>query len=57
MSGLPLTVAALYVRLVADLAARAAVCADCALLPPGRYCMSHVCLDCGRMAHPHGLPC
>jgi len=50
-------VSALYVRLVALVAARVAVCADCAALPAGRYCLSHVCLDCGRVAHPHGAGC
>lgn len=53
----PVPVAALYVRLVAVVAARVAVCSDCAALPVGRYCLSHVCLDCGRVAHPHGLVC
>ena len=61
MSNLPVApvapVAALYVRLAADLVARAAACSDCALLPAGRYCLSHVCLDCGRVAHPHGAGC
>jgi len=47
----------LYVRLLALVAARAARCSDCRALPDGRYCLSHVCIDCGRMAHPHGLGC
>lgn len=47
----------LYVRLLALVAARAAACSDCRMLPDGRYCLSHVCLDCGRMAHPHSMPC
>lgn len=50
-------VSALYVRLVALVAARVAVCGACAALPAGRYCLSHVCLDCGRVAHPHGAGC
>lgn len=49
-------VSALYVRLVALVADRVAACSACASLRPGSYCLSHVCLDCGRMAHPHGLP-
>lgn len=47
----------LYVRLLALGSARAARCSDCRALPDGLYCLSHVCLDCGRMAHPHGLGC
>jgi hypothetical protein len=50
-------VSALYVRLAALVAARAAVCPACWALPVGRYCLSHVCLDCGRLAHPHGAGC
>ncbi len=53
----PVPVATLYVRLVAVLAARVAACSDCAALPAGKFCLSHVCLDCGCMAHPHGLVC
>lgn len=47
----------LYARLWALIAFRAASCPDCLALPVDRFCMSHVCLDCGRMAHPHGLGC
>lgn len=50
-------VTALYVRLFALVADRVAACSSCADLPPFRYCMSHVCLDCGLMAHPHGVGC
>lgn len=50
-------VTALYVRLFAAVADRVAACSDCAALPPFSYCLSHVCLDCGRMAHPHGAGC
>jgi hypothetical protein len=50
-------VTALYVRLFAAVAARVAACSDCSALPFDRYCLSHVCLDCGRMAHPHGAGC
>ncbi|WP_327698859.1 hypothetical protein [Streptomyces sp. NBC_00459] len=52
-------VAALWVA-VARFAARVAGCSDCASLPSGRYCLSHVCLDCGGGAvAPAGsvLPC
>lgn len=47
-------VAALAVWVVA-VAARVAACSDCAMLPAGRYCLSHVCLDCAGVAHPSGL--
>jgi len=47
----------LYVRLVALTAARVAACSACAALRPGSYCLSHVCLDCGRVAHPHSMVC
>lgn len=50
-------VSALYVRLVSLTAARVAACPACAAIMPFRYCLSHVCLDCGRMAHPHGFGC
>lgn len=50
-------VSALYVRLVSVAAAASAACPACAALPPFRYCLSHVCLDCGRLAHPHGFGC
>lgn len=36
-------------------AVRLAACSDCAMLPSGSYCLSHVCLDCGGAAHPAGL--
>lgn len=50
-------VPALYVRLVAVTAAAVAGCPACAALPPYRYCLSHVCVDCGFVAHPHGFGC
>ena len=36
-----------------------AACADCAMLPAGRLCLAHVCLDCGGPGHPAGnlVPC
>lgn len=49
-----LPIAALWVW-VASVAAAIAVCSDCAMLPSGRYCLSHVCLDCAGAAHPAGL--
>jgi hypothetical protein len=48
---------ALYVRLLAATALATYSCVDCLMLPAGKYCLSHVCLDCGRMAHPHSMPC
>ena len=58
MSGpVVIPVSHLYVRLLALVTARALACPDCNMLPDGRWCLSHVCLDCGRMAHPHGLGC
>ena len=50
-------VSALYVRLLAVTSAAVAACSACAALRPGSYCLSHVCLDCARMAHPHSMPC
>lgn len=50
-------VVALYSRLFAGVAAAVAACSDCAALPAGRYCLSHVCLDCAGVAHPHGAGC
>lgn len=40
---------------VLAIAAVVAGCSDCAMLRPGSYCLSHVCLDCGGAAHPAGL--
>lgn len=58
MSGLVVVpVSHLYVRLLALGAARAYACADCKALSSGSWCLRHVCLDCGRMAHPHGMGC
>lgn len=48
---------ALYVRLLSVTALATYSCADCLSLPAGKFCLSHVCLDCGRMAHPHSLVC
>lgn len=47
----------LYVRLLAATALATYGCADCLSLPAGKFCLSHVCLDCGRMAHPHSMAC
>lgn len=51
------SVTALYARLFALAADAVAACPACAALPFDSYCLSHVCLDCGRMAHPHGAGC
>ena len=48
---------ALYVRLLSVTALATYSCVDCLSLPAGKFCLSHVCLDCGRMAHPHSLVC
>lgn len=50
-------VTALYTRLVAAVAAQVSTCSACATMPTGKHCMSHTCLDCGRVAHPHSLVC
>jgi hypothetical protein len=50
-------VSALYTRLVAATAAQVAACRNCRTLPTGQHCLSHTCLDCGRLAHPHSQPC
>lgn len=53
MPGL-LPLATLWVWVV-SVAAAVAACSECALLRPGSYCLSHVCLDCAGVAHPAGL--
>lgn len=48
----PVVALRLWVLAIAVTVAR---CSDCAMLRPGSYCLSHVCLDCGGAAHPAGL--
>jgi hypothetical protein len=31
-------------------------CSHCAMMPTGRHCLSHTCIDCGD-AHPVSVDC